>query len=148
MSEHEATCPHCASVAAEERRILKLVSHEASPAPPGDLWPRLAQRLQELESDAVVPQSIRIAHRPRLFGGFVGPIRWAALGAAVALLALLITRPASRQQTAMVRPEDEIRVVEMIAAAQPVRYVEAADDDFVAGMEFDTQRWLLVGNGH
>ncbi|NLH99427.1 MAG: anti-sigma factor [Chthonomonadales bacterium] len=146
MAAHESQCAHCARIASEERRILAIAARQVSPAPAADLWPRLEQRLHELGSNADAAAARPLVYRPRPFAGVFAPIRWAILGAAVALLAFLIGRPAP-QQTALVRPEDERRLVEMIAASQPVRYIEVASDDTIVGSEFDTQRVLLVGDG-
>lgn len=138
MGRHEASCRMCAATAREERAIIGMVRGETAPTLNVDLWPQVLHRIEHVQPAA---QRRRFALRPHLRLG------WGVAGLAAAVLAYVTMRPSDVDMTALVRPEDEIRVVEMIAATEPVRYVEASAGGFELASDFETQRGLLVGTG-
>ncbi len=138
MERHAASCRTCAAVASEERALIDVVRKQPAPTLNADLWPQIQYRLEH--GDPVLDRRLS-TRRPLLRLG------WGVVGLVAAVLAYVSMRPSEVDMTALVKPEDEIRVVEMIAATEPVRYVEASDDALALASDFETQRELLVGNG-
>ena len=139
MRHHEASCPSCAALARAERAILAAVRAEPNPLQNVDLWPKVLNRL---EHGRPAPETRTWPWHRRV--RFV----WGLAGAAVALIGYMIIHPAGVDRTALVRLEDEARVVEMIAASEPVRSVEASASGMELSADFEIQRGLLVGNGN
>ncbi len=143
MRRHEASCHKCAAIARAERSVMAVVGAQPEPSLNADLWPQLLHRLERQghASDAQAMPARRFHWRPTMRLG------WGIAGVAAGLLAYMTMRPTLVDQTAMVPPEDEVRVVEMIAATEPVRYVEASTGGLELSSDFEIQRGLLVGDG-
>jgi hypothetical protein len=140
MSLHERSCASCGTIADAERRIIAMVARSAAPELRADVVPRLLHALEH--HPPLRPARDRYA----VFGVSLSSLRWAVAGGAACLLLMLSVRQGVHQRTALAKPEDERRVVEMIAATEPVRYVEADAGGYGASSAYHTQRVLLVGD--
>jgi anti-sigma factor RsiW len=138
MAMHESSCSNCAATARAERSILAAVRRTPEPAVPGDLWPQVLSRLERGQfGHETTPARVYPWRR----------LSWAMAAAAAGFLAYVAWHPVQPERTALVKPEEERRVVEMMAASEAGRYVEASSETFEVSDEFRAQRYLLVGNG-
>jgi len=143
MAAHERACRGCTALAAEERYVLAIVARDPVPALRGDLTARV---IAGIENPVAATRTPDLRGRRFAFAG-LRSLRWVVAGAAAGLVMFLAMRPAQIVRTTLAHPEDERRVVEMIAATEPVRYVEADASGYEPTAAYDTQRVLLVGDG-
>lgn len=135
MAGHESQCAACARTAQYERDLVRDAPMMPAPAMRKDLWPDLMYRLAD--SPAARPGR---RHALSL-------IRWAVAGAVAASLGFVAVRTAIHpHQIALAKPEDEARVVKMIAAMEPVTYMETDAESLDIYRGHEAQRALLIGD--
>lgn len=129
MAAHIEKCSHCRQLMTVETQLRSSASLLSAPELPGDLWPMVAHRLEH-------------PVRPRPTWSL---LRWATTGALTALLAAGVLQMRTPSGNALVAQSEELRTVRMIAAMEPVNFIETDADNYRLDAGHDARRVVLLG---